>query len=151
MAPEWEADARGSWFGLTPAHGRGHLARALLEGTRCALRDVVEAIGAAGLGRERVVCVPAAPLAAGAPDAGGRDRAFGHPPEDVETTSRGAAMLAAAGAGLHADVATAAAAMYRLSTSRHEPDAAAAEAYEDGYRRYRLLFDALAPSFAELA
>jgi xylulokinase len=71
--------------------------------------------------------------------------------EDVETTSRGAAMLAAAGAGMHADVASAAAAMCRLSASRHEPDVAAAEAYEDGYRRYRLLFDALAPSFAELA
>jgi xylulokinase len=27
MAPRWEADARGSWYGLTPAHGRGHLAR----------------------------------------------------------------------------------------------------------------------------
>jgi ribulose kinase len=52
---------------------------------------------------------------------------------------------------MHADVASAAAAMCRLSASRHEPDVAAAEAYEDGYRRYRLLFDALAPSFAELA
>ncbi|HUZ85229.1 MAG TPA: FGGY family carbohydrate kinase, partial [Gaiellales bacterium] len=39
MAPEWNADARAGWFGLTAAHGRAHLARALLEGNAFALRD----------------------------------------------------------------------------------------------------------------
>ena len=46
MAPEWNASARAAWFGMTAAHGRAHLARALLEGNALALRDVIEAIGA---------------------------------------------------------------------------------------------------------
>jgi xylulokinase len=151
MAPRWEADARGAWYGLTPAHERAHLCRALLEGSAYALRDVVEAISAAGQGCRRIVCV-----------AGGarsqlvrqmRADVTGLPvgwSQDVETTSRGAAMLAAAGAGLHTDVAAAAAAMSRLAADEHEPDAAAAKRYEEGYRRYRRLFDALSPAFAEL-
>ena len=104
-APEWNADARAGWFGLTAAHGRSHLARALLEGNAFALRDVLEAIRSAGLAPTELVCV-----------AGGargdllrqiRADVTGLPvtrPEDVETTARGAAMLAAAGAGLHPDV-----------------------------------------------
>ena len=152
MAPRWEADARGAWYGLTPAHGRGHLVRALLEGSAYALRDVVEAITAAGLGCQRVVCV-----AGGARSALVRQMradVTGLPvgySEDVETTSRGAAMLAAAGGELHADVPAAAAAMCRLASEQHHPDPDAAAAYEQGYRRYRLLFDALAPAFADLA
>ena len=43
MAPEWNANARAGWFGVTAAHTRAHLARALLEGNALALRDVIEA------------------------------------------------------------------------------------------------------------
>ena len=32
-APMWNANARGSFFGLTPHHTRAHMARAVLEGT----------------------------------------------------------------------------------------------------------------------
>ncbi len=100
MAPEWNADARAGWFGLTAAHGRAHLARALLEGNAYALRDVLEAMGAAGLTPTELVCV-----AGGA--RGGllrqiRADVTGLPvtrPYDVETTARGAAMLAAVGCG----------------------------------------------------
>ncbi|MDH3919042.1 MAG: FGGY family carbohydrate kinase, partial [Rhodospirillales bacterium] len=42
MAPEWIASARGCFYGLTPAHGAGHLARAVLEGCAFAMRDVIE-------------------------------------------------------------------------------------------------------------
>jgi xylulokinase len=48
MAPEWNAQARAGWYGVTAAHTRAHLARALLEGNALALRDVIEAIAAAG-------------------------------------------------------------------------------------------------------
>ena len=152
MAPRWEADARGAWYGLTPAHGRGHMVRSLLEGSAYAFRDVVEAIRGAGLGCDQVVCV-----AGGARSALVRQMradVTGLPvyhSEDVETTSRGAAMLAAAGAGLHGSVAEAAAAMSRIASEPHMPDAVAAEAYAAGHARYRELFDALAPRFAELA
>jgi xylulokinase len=45
MAPEWNANARGCFYGLTPAHGAGHLARAVLEGTAFAMRDVIDRLG----------------------------------------------------------------------------------------------------------
>jgi sugar (pentulose or hexulose) kinase len=41
--------------------------------------------------------------------------------------------------------------MCRLASGQHEPDPEAAARYDEGYRRYRRLFDALAPAFAELA
>ncbi len=41
--------------------------------------------------------------------------------------------------------------MSRIATQTHERDPAAAEAYAEGHRRYRALFDALADRFAELA
>ena len=152
MAPAWEADARGGWYGLTPAHGRAHLCRSLLEGSAYAFRDVVEAIRAAGSPVEKVVCVAGgsrSPLVRQM-----RADVTGLPvgwSEDVETTARGAAMLAAAGGGLHESVNAAAAAMSRPAADVHEPDPASAELLEAGYRRYRRLFDALAPAFAELA
>jgi len=152
MAPVWNADARGGWYGLTPAHSRAHLCRALLEGSAYALRDVVQAIGSAGLGCERVVCVGGgarSPLIRQMrADVTGLPVAWS---EDVETTARGAAMLAAVGAGLHGTVAEAARVMCRLSSEQHEPDPAEAEAYDTGYVRYRRLFELLAPGFAELA
>jgi xylulokinase len=152
MAPAWDADARGGWYGLTPAHHRAHLCRSLLEGSAYALRDVIEAIDAAGLHVERIVCV-----AGGARSALVRQlRAdvTGLPvgwSEDVETTARGAAMLAAVGAGFHDDVRSAAAAMSRLADDVHEPDDDARARLDDGYRRYRRLHESLAPAFAELA
>ena len=152
MAPRWDADARGGWYGLTPAHHRAHLCRSLLEGSAYALRDVIDAIRGAGLEVERIVCV-----AGGARSALVRQlRAdvTGLPigwSEDVETTARGAAMLAAVGAGFHESVPLAAAAMARPATDVHEPDDEARAQLEDGHRRYRRLFEALSPAFAELA
>jgi xylulokinase len=152
MAPVWDADARGGWYGLTPAHGRAHLCRSLLEGSAYALRDVVEAIRAAGLETERIVCVAGgsrSPLVRQL-----RADATGLPvgwSEDVETTARGAAMLAAVGAGFHADVPAAASAMARLAGEEHEPDAEGAALLDEGYARYRRLCEALEPAFAELA
>jgi len=39
MAPEWIAEARGAFYGLSAAHGTAHMARALLEGLAFAMRD----------------------------------------------------------------------------------------------------------------
>jgi len=149
MAPEWNADARACWYGLTPAHGRAHLLRALLEGSAYALRDVLEAMRGAGVEPERIVCV-----------AGGarselwrqiRADVTGVPvgvAADVETTARGAAMLAASGAGLHASVADASAAMSREGGEPLLPDPERQALYERSYALYRALYDALRPVFA---
>ena len=147
-APEWNAAARAGWFGLTAAHGRAHLARALLEGNAFALRDVLEAIQAAGHPPTELVCV-----------AGGargellrqiRADVTGLPvtrPEDVETTARGAAMLAAAGAGLHPDVAEASRAMASPRSEPLLPRPECRELYDALYRRHRKLYAALRPLF----
>jgi xylulokinase len=147
-APEWNADARAGWFGLTAAHGRAHLARALLEGNAFALRDVLEAIRAAGHPPDEVVCV-----------AGGargdllrqiRADVTGLPvsrPDDVETTARGAAMLAAAGAGLHPDVPSASRAMAGKRSEPFHPRPECQQVYDDLYRRHRRLYAALRPLF----
>ena len=55
-SPIWDERARGVFAGLTLAHGRGHLARAMLEGAAFALRHVAEPILAPGIEvREMVV------------------------------------------------------------------------------------------------
>jgi len=57
MAPEWVAGARGCFYGLSPAHGAGHMARAVLEGCAFAMRDVIERLAEMGVAHERVLLV----------------------------------------------------------------------------------------------
>jgi xylulokinase len=151
-APEWNADARAGWFGLSAAHGRAHLARALLEGNAFALRDVLEAIRATGHAPVEIVCV-----------AGGargdllrqiRADVTGLPvtrPDDVETTARGAAMLAATGIGLHPDVPSASRAMASPRCEPLQPRAECSEIYAELYQRHRTLYASLRPLFAAFA
>ena len=57
MAPEWNGAARGVFYGLTLAHTRDHMTRAILEGSAFALRDILEAMGNAGLDVRRLTIV----------------------------------------------------------------------------------------------
>ena len=41
--------ARGAWWGLTLSHGRGHLARAIIEASALAIRHVATPMLAAGV------------------------------------------------------------------------------------------------------
>jgi len=148
MAPEWNSHARAAWFGMTAAHGRAHLARALLEGNALALRDVIEAIAAAGHAPSQVVCVGGG--AKGRLLCELRAHITGLPvvvPDDVETTARGAAMLAAAGAGLHSSVAAAGQAMACPRGEPVQPDPELREVYDALHRRHRDLYAALRPLF----
>jgi xylulokinase len=148
MAPEWNARARAGWFGVTAAHGRAHLARALLEGNALALRDVIEAIAGAGHPPRAVVCVGGG--AKGRLLCELRAHVTGLPvcrPDDVETTARGAAMIAAAGAGLHPSVAAAGVAMACPRHAPVEPDPELRAVYDDLHRRHLRLYEALRPLF----
>jgi xylulokinase len=148
MAPEWNAQARAGWFGLTAAHGRAHLARALLEGNAMALRDVIEAIASAGHRPSEVVCVGGG--AKGRLLCELRAHVTGLPvtrPHDVETTARGAAMLAAAGAGLHPTVADAGLAMAGPRFEAVLPDPEQRAVYDALHGRHRRLYSALRPLF----
>jgi xylulokinase len=146
MAPEWNGAARGAFFGLSLAHTRAHLTRALLEGSAYALRDIVQAMAAAGLEVRRLTIV-----GGGAKSPLWRQikaDVTGLPvrvPTNVETTATGAAILAAAGSGERSDVADAVGAFVTYEPVEHEPDPGRHERYLESYGRYRDLYYALKP------
>lgn len=143
MAPEWNGAARGVFYGLTLAHTRDHMTRAILEGSAFALRDILEAMRAAGLDVGRLTIVGGG--AKGPLWRQIKADVTGLPvrvPVSVETTATGAAILAAVGAGVHATVAEA------VSAFVDEPDPERREVYEEAYRRYRDVYYALTPVFA---
>jgi len=108
-APYWDADARGLVAGITRGTTRAHLARATIEAIAHQIADLVQAMKAdasvspTGLMRMRVD---------GGASANGLllelQASYAHVrverPKDIETTARGAAMLAALGAGLVSDL-----------------------------------------------
>jgi xylulokinase len=148
MAPEWNGAARGVFYGLTLAHTRDHMTRAILEGSAFALRDILTAMRHAGLDVRRLTIVGGG--AKGPLWRQIKADVTGLPvrvPVSVETTATGAAILAAVGAGLHATVADAVHAFVSYRPDVHEPDPAASAAYEEAYARYRAVYDALRPVF----
>lgn len=150
-APEWNSSARAVWFGLTAAHRRSHLVRALHEGNAFALRDVLLAMTSAGATPERIVCV----------GGGARSKVLrsiradvtGLPVsrcEDVETTARGAAILAALGAGVHQSAESACEAMASPAVDEIQPDESRHDLYVQVHARYREVYAALKPLFAKI-
>jgi glycerol kinase len=126
-APHWDQDARGSITGLTRATTAAHLARATLEGIAFEVGDLLEAM----------VKDAKRPLTRLRVDGGAAKNdllvqfqadiadVVVERPEDVESTGRGAAMLAGLGAGISKGFADAAK-MLSLS-ARFEPKMASAE------------------------
>lgn len=55
MTPAWAPEVRGAFTGLSSEHDRRHLARAVLEGTAFACRDVVERLASLGVATDRVL------------------------------------------------------------------------------------------------
>ena len=146
IAPRVERHARAGFAGLSPRHGRGHLARAVYEGTIMAVRDCFEAM-ARPFDTIRLI-------------GGGARSAFwsqmladvtGHKvevPEGEEFGARGAALLAATGIGRFASVRQASRETFSLARS-YQPDKAAGEAYERAYERYGLCRDAFLDGIAK--
>jgi xylulokinase len=148
MAPEWNGAARGVFYGLTLAHTRAHMTRALLEGSAYALRDILEGMGAAGLDVRRLTIVGGG--AKGPLWRQIKADVTGLPvrvPTSVETTATGAAILAAVGSGVHSSVADAVSAFVAYQPDEHVPDPETHQRYADAYRRYRDLYAALKPVF----
>lgn len=148
MAPEWNGAARGVMYGLSLAHTKAHLTRAVLEGSAFALRDILEAMKNAGLEVRRLTIVGGG--AKGALWRQIKADVTGLPvrvPVSVETTATGAATLAAVGAGLYKDVASAAGAFVAYRPDEHQPDPERREVYNEAYGRYRDVYYALKPVF----
>jgi xylulokinase len=149
MAPEWNGAARGVFYGLSLAHTRAHLTRALLEGSAFALRDILEAMRGAGLDVSRLTIVGGG--AKGPLWRQIKADVTGLPvrvPRSVETTATGAAILASVGCGIHSTVAEAVDAFVAFRPEEHVPNPDAAEAYEEAYRRYRSVYFGLKPVFS---
>lgn len=150
MSPVWDASARASFYGMTSGHGRGHLARALLEGSSFAMRDVVETLAGLGPPIESIRLV----------GGGARSALWAQMRADIagipvlahtgpDASTLGAGLLAAVAGNRFAAIEDAVAAL-PLASTRYEPQTAARSAYDDAYGRYRLLFDRLRPVFTEL-
>jgi len=147
MAPEWNNNARGVFYGLTLAHGRGHLTRAILEGAAYALRSIVESMQQAGCETKEIRAV----------GGGARSHLFRQIRADVtgipvvtvstvETTALGAAFLAAVGAGLGKDLQEVAGRTVRV-VDVVEPNPASHAIYDWGYQAFLRVYDSLRECF----
>jgi xylulokinase len=148
MAPEWNGAARGAFAGLSLAHSKAHMTRAILEGSAFALRDILEAMRSAGLDVRRITMVGGG--ARGALWRRIKADVTGLPvrvPTNVETTATGAAVLAAVAAGMYPDVASAASAFVTYEPAEDVPDPDPRAAYDEAYRRYRDVYFGLAPVY----
>lgn len=159
LQPHWGAglrdpgpEARGAIVGFGEAHGRAHLYRALIEGLMYALRAGAERIESRIGRRLATLHVSGGGARSDAVVQIAADM-FGLPaqrPRVAEASALGAAMLAAAGLGLHADVSSAARAMGGTG-STCEPDLAVTRRYDAIYREvYRPLYARLRPLYLRL-
>ena len=139
--------AKGTFFGLTLAHGRQHLMRAVLEGSAYFLRQLIERGGG---GLEEMTTV-----GGGAKSPLWRQifadvtgvRVF--VPRILETGTLGAAILAGVSVGLFPTVAEAAERLVKV-VATHTPDPRWRERYDQMYRIYRDLEDRVAPLYPQL-
>ncbi len=149
MAPRWIPAARGALHGLTPAHGRGAVARAVMEGCAFAMRDVIDRMRELGIATDRILLM----------GGGARSRLWAQMRADLtglpvnvaerpDSCPLGAAALASVAGGVQPDLATAAALLAGRS-ARVVPDAAGAAAMDGAYRAYQRLFAALEPLWNE--
>lgn len=148
MAPEWVASARACFYGLTLAHGVGHMARAVLEGCAFAMVDIIVRLEEMGAELEAIRL-----LGGGAGSrlwAKIRADCSGLPvelPVVAHTSAVGAAVCAAVAGGVRDDLA-ACAELVGAVAETIEPDPTNRAAYDEAYGSYRRLFDSLGPMFA---
>ena len=144
-SPIWDPDARGVLAGLTLGHGRGHVARAIVEASALAIRHVAAPMLAAGVHvTEMRVCGGPARSAfwnAVKADVTGFRVAV---PTVLETAVLGSAILGAVGTGAHRDIRAAIGAMTSV-TERLDPRPANAAVYDRAYAAYVGLYPATAP------
>jgi xylulokinase len=146
QTPYWDPAARGILFGLAAHHGRQHLFRAILEGIAFEQRLAFETMepeldeplevllttgggSRSALWRQIVADVTGKTVVAC---------------REVETTSLGAGMLAAAACGWHGSLLETAQHMSGVG-ARHAPDPSAAARYDALFAVYRELYPRTAP------
>jgi xylulokinase len=145
--PIQDPDARGILAGLTLRHGRGHLYRALLEGTAFAVRHNLEVFGELGASPRRIVAVGGG--TAGdlwmqiVSDVTGREQEV---PSETVGACYGDAFLAAVGTGLAERDDD-----WNSVARRIAPQASNAGTYQTLYDVYRALYPATRDQMHALA
>jgi xylulokinase len=135
--PHRDASMRAAFLGLSLAHSRAHLTRAVIEGVCFALRDSVSILAELGLSPNSMLLTGGGarvPLLRRL-----QSEIFGVPVCTVnreEGPAYGAALLAAVGAGAFPDLQSAAKATL-LRGPLEKPDPAAHSEYEKHYQRFR--------------
>ena len=143
--PHADPHARAAFAGLTLRHDRGALARAVLEGVAYGMRDSLELLRDLGVD----------PHDGHVSGGGARSELWlrilasvlGLPIRRTtadEGSAYGAALLGGVAAGVFRDVHEAVATCVRL-LDPVDPDPQWVDAYEQGYRRFQLLYPALRP------
>jgi xylulokinase len=149
--PVLDASARGMWFGLTAAHTRGHLIRAILEGVAFSLRDSLEIF--------KELEIPVSEIRASG--GGSRGLIWRQIQADVygkelvtlrtaEGSALGAALLAGVGAKIYSSVEESARQAIQIN-ERMSPQAAQAKIYDGFYQVYRNLYAAVRPLVHQMA
>jgi xylulokinase len=150
-SPIWDPQATGVFAGLTLAHGRGHLARAIVEASALAIRHVATPMLAAGV-EVRAMRRCGGPARSQTWNQVKAD-VTGFPvqvPAVLETAVLGSAILGAVGIGAHPDLRTAIGAMTSVER-RLEPRAEHAETYARLFEAYVALHPAVRPVMAPIA
>jgi xylulokinase len=148
--PHADPNARGCWIGLSLRHGKGHLARAVMEGATYAMRDTLEII--------RQMNIPVKEIRL---SGGGARSAFwrqlqadiyGQPVVTInasEGPAYGVALLAAAGTGAYKSVEEACRRTISV-VSRTANKAAATRVYQAAFPVYQQLYRSLRSDFADI-
>lgn len=142
--PRYNPDARGVLCGLTFAHDRACLARAFMEGITLDMRDMIEAIKAAGAGVETVRLL-------GGPTKSAfwnqmQSDIYGATVQTLkigDATVLGAAILGGLGAGVFSSVDEGTREMVRVDRT-YEPDAGRSSYYRELYDVWRSAYEGLA-------
>lgn len=145
--PEFDPHAKGVIFGLTLAHRRGHIIRAILESIAFMLRRNIELVEELGIKVEEIRSL----------GGGARSSLWNQIKADVtsktistihteEAASLGAAILAGVGAGLFKSIEEACLKMVRLK-ERYNPNHENKKIYDKLYKVYLALYDHLKDIF----
>ncbi len=149
MAPEANPKATGVFYGITLRHGHGHFARAIMEAICFIVRRNIEVVESMGVPVWEIRAL----------GGGARSRIWKQIEADItgrtvltteneEAATLGAAILAGKAVGLYASVEEAVGQMVQIK-AHFDPIVENLPVYENAFKTYINLYDALCPLFSQ--